>query len=171
MPWLSAGVAPFMPATAESTRDVATVERLIAAPAEKIFDLLADPARHAEIDGSGTVRDVVKADAAQHRLALGDKFGMSMHAGIGYTMINEVVEFDENRLIAWQPRPTAGFLRPFVGGRIWRYELVPQDGGTLVRESWDIRQEKVPLMVRPLRSRTIDAMTKTLERLAAVVEA
>ena len=169
MPPPPAGVEPFMPATAESTRDVATVERLIAAPAEKIFDLLADPTRHAEIDGSGTVRGVSEGET--HRLALGDKFGMSMHAGIGYTMANEVVEFEENRLIAWQPRPTASIIRPFVGGRIWRYELVPQDGGTLVRESWDIRQEKVPLMVRPMRSRTIDAMTKTLERLAAVVEA
>ncbi len=168
MPSPPAGVAPFMPENVESVRDVATVERLIAAPAETIFDLLADPARHAEIDGSGTVRGV--SDGEGQRLALGDKFGMSMHAGIGYTMVNEVVEFEENQLIAWQPRPTVGLLRPFVGGRIWRYELVPQDGGTLVRESWDIRQERVPLMVRPLRSRTVDAMTKTLERLAAVVE-
>ena len=27
------------------------------------------------------------------------------------------------------------------GGRIWRYELEPVDGGTLVRETWDISQE------------------------------
>ena len=170
MPWLCAGVEHFMPVTAESTRDVATVERLIAAPAATIFDLLADPARHTEIDGSGTVRDVVKADAAQHRLALGDKFGMSMHMGIGYKMVNEVVEFEENRQIAWQPRPTIGLLRPLIGGRIWRYELTSQEGGTLVRESWDIRQEKVPFLVRPMRSATVDSMTKTLERLASVVE-
>ena len=39
-----------------------------------------------------------------------------------------------------------------------------------MRESWDIRQEKMPFMVRPMRSRTVDAMTKTLERLAAVTE-
>ena len=151
----------------EPTRDVATVERLIHAPAEKIFDLLADPARHAEIDGSGTVRGSVDES---RRLKKGDKFGMSMHMGVGYKMINEVVEFEENRRIAWQPRPTIGLLRVMIGGRIWRYELIPQDGGTLVRESWDIRQEKVPLMVRPMRSATVDAMTKTLERLAAVVE-
>ncbi len=158
-----------MPTTPESTRDVATVERVIAARADKIFDLLADPARHAEIDGSGTVR--APSEGAGHRLALGEVFGMSMHAGIGYTMANEVVEFEENRLIAWQPRPTASIMRPFVGGRIWRYELAPKDGGTLVRESWDIRHEKLTFLVRPLRSRTVDAMTKTLERLAAVVEA
>ena len=35
--------------------DVESVERVIAAPPEKIFDLLADPARHHDIDGSGSV--------------------------------------------------------------------------------------------------------------------
>ena len=59
----------------------------------------------------------------------------------------------------------------FIGGRIWRYQLVPQDGGTLVRESWDISQEKQPWSVRSLRSKTVDSMTKTLERIAQVVEA
>ncbi|MBI4883576.1 MAG: SRPBCC family protein [Actinobacteria bacterium] len=147
--------------------DVATVERQIAAPPERIFDLLADPTRHQEIDGSGTVRG--SADGSQ-RLALGSKFGMSMHAGFGYSMANTVVEFEENRRIAWQTRPTMALVGLLVGGRIWRYELVPQDGGTLVRESWDIRQEKVPLSVRPLRGRTIQSMTKTLERIASRVE-
>ena len=156
-----------MTETASSSRDVATVERLIAAPAEKIFDLIVDPSRHRDFDGSGTVRE---ATEGAHRLALGDTFGMSMKMGIGYQMVSEVVEFEENRRLAWQTRPTVSLMRPLVGGRIWRYELIPQDGGTLVRESWDIRQEKMPFMVRPMRSRTVDAMTKTLERLAAVTE-
>jgi len=157
-----------MTEAAGSTHDVATVERVIAAPAATIFALLADPTRHHEIDGSGTV---VAAEEASQTLALGAKFGMSMKMGIGYSMENTVVEFEQDRLIAWQPRPSNPVMRCFVGGRIWRYELVPQEGGTLVRESWDISQEKVSLMVRPMRSRTVDAMTKTLERLAAVVEA
>ena len=148
------------------TADTATVERLIAAPPEKIFDLLADPARHQEIDGSGTVRGTPQGS---QRLTLGSKFGMSMKAGIGYSMENTVVEFDENRLIAWQPRPAKSYLRWMFGGRIWRYELVPQDGGTLVRETWDIHKEVHPWAIRPMRGRTIDSMTKTLERLEQVV--
>ena len=53
-----------------------------------------------------------------------------------------------------------------IGGRIWRYELIPQDGGTLVRESWDISQEKVPsVMLKPMRKSTREAMAETLERL------
>ncbi|MDO8363726.1 MAG: SRPBCC family protein [Actinomycetota bacterium] len=155
-----------MPETPDSTRDVATVERFIAAPAKAIFDLLADPSRHQEIDGSGTVKGTPEGS---QRLALGTKFGMSMKMGLSYSMVNTVVEFEENAQIAWQPRPSFAPMRLLVGGRIWRYELVPQKGGTLVRESWDIRKEAMPFMVRPMRSKTIDAMTKTLERLEQVV--
>lgn len=157
-----------MPETPDSTRNVATVERLIHAPAAAIFDLLADPARHQEIDGSGTVKG---SPEGSQRLEKGSKFGMSMKMGIGYTMENTVIEFEENRRIAWQPRPTQTVMSWFVGGRIWRYELVPQGDDTLVRESWDISQERQPFMVRPMRSKTVDSMTKTLERIAEVVEA
>lgn len=160
-----------MPETSDSSRNVATVERFIDAPANAIFDLLAHPVRHQEIDGSGTVKGVTAgAAAAAQRLALGSKFGMSMKMGIGYTMENTVVEFEENVRIAWQPRPTQTVMSWFVGGRIWRYQLIAQDGGTLVRESWDISQEKQPWAVRSLRSKTVDSMTKTLERIAQVVE-
>jgi len=153
--------------TNESSRDVASVERLIAAPAEAIFALLADPSRHCDFDGSGTVR---AADESR-QLALGDVFGMSMKMGVGYRMVNTVVEFEENRRIAWQPQPDVKFMRALAGGRIWRYELEPRDGGTLVRESWDIHQERFPFMVRPMKSKTVAAMTATLERLAKLVEA
>jgi uncharacterized protein YndB with AHSA1/START domain len=146
--------------------NVATVERFIPAPADAIFELLANPARHRDIDGSGTVRD---ADATSTRLSLGDTFGMSMKAGLGYRMENEVVEFEEGRRIAWQPRPAIRFMRRFAGGRIWRYELTPADGGTTVRESWDISQEVHARMVRPLRAATVKSMAATLERIEQVV--
>ena len=37
--------------------DVESVERVIAAPPETIFAIIADPKRHHEFDGSGTVRE------------------------------------------------------------------------------------------------------------------
>ena len=52
-------------------RDVISVERVIDAPPEAIFDLLADPKRHREIDGSGTVRD---PRGTVDRLKLGSRF-------------------------------------------------------------------------------------------------
>lgn len=142
--------------------DVETVERVIAAPASAIFDLLADPSRHHDIDGSGTVRE---AKEGSQRLALGSRFGMDMKMGMPYSMVSEVVEFEENRRIAWQSRSPLGFLKPLVGGRIWRYELEPVEGGTLVRESWDIRQEAIKVLVRPMRAKTRTAMAATLERI------
>jgi uncharacterized protein YndB with AHSA1/START domain len=145
--------------------DTASVERLIPAPAEAIFALLADPRRHKDIDGSGTVRNAKKLP---DQLALGSTFGMSMKLGVPYSMTSTVIEFEPNRAIAWQTW-APGIGKKLAGGRIWRYELEPVDGGTLVRETWDISQEKVKAIVRPARTKTIDAMTKTLERIEALV--
>lgn len=147
-----------------------TVQRLIPAPAEAIFDLLADPGRHHEIDGSGTI--VGARSAGERRLALGDSFGMDMDWGVNYATKNVVVEFEENRRIAWQtlaPKPLSSVLT----GRIWRYELEPVDGGTIVRETWDISKEA--FVSRPVVRRMADLtrrnMEKTLERIEEIVTA
>jgi len=124
--------------------DVETVERVIPAPAEKIFALIADPSRHPEIDGSGTVR---KAKDGAQCLTLGSKFGMSMKMGLPYSMIGARLG----------------------GGRIWRYELEPVANGTRVRESWDISEEKVKAIVRPARKKTRKAMEQTLARIEALL--
>jgi len=149
--------------------DQVTVQRLIPAPPEKIFDLLADPARHAEIDGSGTVQGP-RSTRGGRRLGLGDSFGMSMKWGVPYSTKNVVTELEENRRIAWQTHgPTA--LGKYVGGRIWRYELEPTDGGTLVRETWDITQES-PLSILSTRRMAGMAernMEKTLARIEELV--
>jgi uncharacterized protein YndB with AHSA1/START domain len=146
--------------------DVETVERVIPAPADKIFELLADPRRHPEIDGSGTVR---KAKESPERLALGSKFGMSMKLGIPYSMVSEVIEFEDGRRIAWQTRPPSSIGARLGGGRIWRYELEPVADGTRVRESWDISEEKVKAIVRPARKKTRVAMEQTLARIEELV--
>ena len=139
-----------------------SAERVVNAAPEEVFDLLADPRRHREFDGSGTVRDVVDGPA---RLSDGAVFGMGMKAGAPYSMTNTVVEFEEGRRIAWQPRPTNGLARKAIGGRIWRYELEPVPGGTRVRETWDITQERVPPLVIGLRWLTKISMERTLTRL------
>ena len=141
-----------------------TVERVVAAPPATVFDLLADPSRHREIDGSGTVRT-----APASRLSLGARFTTDMKAGISYQMVNTVVEFEQDRRIAWQPRPSVSALTRLIGGRIWRYELEPAPGGTRVRETWDISQEAVPALIAPLRALTRRNMTRTLDRLAETV--
>jgi uncharacterized protein YndB with AHSA1/START domain len=146
--------------------DVETVERVIPAPPDQIFELLADPRRHPDIDGSGTVR---KSKDAPERLSLGSRFGMSMKLGVPYSMVSEVIEFEDGRRIAWQTRPPSPLGARLAGGRIWRYELEPVADGTRVRESWDISQEKVKAVVRPARKKTREAMEQTLARIEALV--
>jgi uncharacterized protein YndB with AHSA1/START domain len=146
--------------------DVVTVERVIAAPPEKIFELLADARRHREIDGSGTV---VAAKGDPEPLQLGSRFGMSMKMGLPYSMVSTVVEFEPNRRIAWQTHgPTP--IGKYVAGRIWRYEIEPVEGGSLVRESWDISTESA--VTRPLVRRGADHtrrnMEATLERIEEI---
>jgi uncharacterized protein YndB with AHSA1/START domain len=152
-------------------RDIITVERVIDAPPEKIFDLLADPRRHQEIDGSGTLRDV-EVDAPP-RLSMGATFSMKMHLAVNYTMVNTVVEFDENKRIAWIPKPTNGRGAKWVN-RLWRYELEPVDDGTKtrVRETRDISEEGIRFVLRWVDSgKTRKNMERTLEQLDKVMTA
>ncbi|ADG97205.1 Polyketide cyclase/dehydrase [Segniliparus rotundus DSM 44985] len=148
--------------------DVVSVERVIDAEASDVFDLLADANRHKDFDGSGTV---VGAKGASQRLFLGAKFGMSMRMGFSYSMVNTVVAFEPNREIAWQPR-ASGPLGLLVGGRIWRYEILPADNGVLVRETWDITHESVltKRKVRQMARATERNMRQTLDRIADLLE-
>jgi uncharacterized protein YndB with AHSA1/START domain len=151
--------------------NVFTVERLISASPESIFDVLADPAKHALIDGSGMLQGA--NDAASTPLALGVTFGMGMKMGVRYSTVNTVVEFEENRRIAWQTGPK-GKLEPFVAGRIWRYELVSQGERTLVKESWDITSDHQRVLLRLgdiYSKKTRRDMELTLARLDALVTA
>jgi uncharacterized protein YndB with AHSA1/START domain len=148
--------------------DVVSVERVIPAPADKIFELIADPTMHPQIDGSGTVKQA--KNGGGQPLALGSSFGMSMKLGIGYSMVNTVVEFEQGRRIAWQARPP-GVMGKFTAGRIWRYELEPVEGGTRVVESWDVSQDhqRRLLKVGPVPEKTRTNMEKTLERIEQLV--
>jgi uncharacterized protein YndB with AHSA1/START domain len=150
---------------------VLTLERLIRASPEAIFDVLADPAKHALIDGSGMVQGT--SGAPSTRLALGTTFGMSMKLGMRYSTASTVVEFEENRRIAWQTGPK-GRLGAYVAGRIWRYELESVEGGTLVHETWDITpdHQRVLLKLGDIWSGKVRRdMELTLARLDALVTA
>lgn len=102
-----------------------TGSTVVAAPPAEVFALIANPHRHHEFDGSGTVRG---ATSGPERLALGDRFGMDMKIRLPYRITNRVVEFEPDRLIGWCHPAKA----------IWRYELEPVDGGgTRVTETFD----------------------------------
>jgi uncharacterized protein YndB with AHSA1/START domain len=148
-----------------------SVERVINASAGDIFAMIADAGRHSSFDGSGTVDH--STDKSQP-LALGAKFGMSMRGRpeslfLPYRTTNTVIEFEPDRRIAWQTR-----MGPLgvIGGRIWRYELSPVENGTLVRETWDVSQDRQRPMLKmgAMPKQTEDGMRATLERIAALLE-
>jgi uncharacterized protein YndB with AHSA1/START domain len=148
-----------------------SVERIINAPAAEIFALIADAGKHSSFDGSGTVDH--SAQQSQP-LSLGSKFGMSMRGRpeslfLPYRTANTVIEFEPDRRIAWKTTIGPGGL---IGGRIWRYELEPREGGTLVRETWDISKDRQRPMLKmgSMPKQAEDGMRATLERIAARLE-
>lgn len=79
--------------------------RTIDAPADEVFNVLSNPERHAEIDGSGLVQSDHKTDRIT---AVGQTFMMNMEwdkMGGAYKTENHVVGFDENKLLAWTTAP------------------------------------------------------------------
>ncbi|TDD04869.1 polyketide cyclase [Saccharopolyspora terrae] len=101
--------------------------RTIAAPAEGVFAVLADPTTHPTIDGTGWVQEPV--DRA--RLAeVGQIFRMDMYhpdAQNGdYQVANEIHVIDPPRTIGWRTGyDPKGDGRLEFGGWSWRYDLVP----------------------------------------------
>lgn len=133
---------------------------VINAPAKVIFDMLADPRRHPDFDGSGTVRGSVSGPA---RLSLGARFGMGMNIKVNYRVVNTVHEFVENELIAWS----------HFSGHRWRYELQPLgDGRTQVTETFDGTFARLPIVLRLMNvlEGNAKAMAKTLVRLKELAE-
>jgi len=136
-----------------------SVSRVIDAPAQKIFDVLADPSMHPVIDGSGSVQG--SRGGNPERLSEGAKFGMDMKIGLPYRIRNTVVEFEDGKRIAWR----------HFGRHIWRYELEPAEGGTKVTETFDWSKSLAPWYIERAGypKKHPKGMAATLERLAAQV--
>jgi hypothetical protein len=109
------------------SRYLVSESRTIAADPQVLFDVVADPALHPVIDGSGSVQAARPGNPG--RLSMGAQFSMDMKIGASYKILNTVVEFEEGRRIAWR----------HFNGHIWRYLFEPVDGGTKVTEQWDAR--------------------------------
>lgn len=144
-----------------SSRYLVSVTKLIPTDRQWLFDLVADPAQHPLIDGSGSVKAV--RPGGPRRLSLGAAFSMDMHLAADYRIRNTVVEFDEPSLIGWR----------HFNGHIWRYRFTEVPGGTEVTEEWDARGARNRLVLVLLRfpQRNRAGMTATLDRLAELAVA
>jgi len=138
-----------------------TASTTIAAPPSVVFAILTDPRQHPRIDGSGTVRESL---SGHERLELDSEFGIQMKQGAGYKIKNRVVEFEQDKLIAWR----------HMGVHRWRYELTPTaDGGTAVTETWDLTHYN-PVMRAGLMAmfgkKTQKSLEQTMVKLKAAAE-
>ncbi|HEX7322646.1 MAG TPA: SRPBCC family protein [Mycobacterium sp.] len=98
----------------------------VAAPAAELFAMAADPRRHHELDGSGTVRDNVKAPA---EIAVGSKFATNMKMyGVPYRITSRVTAFKPNQVVEWR----------HPEGHRWRWEFEAlSPTSTRVTETFD----------------------------------
>jgi uncharacterized protein YndB with AHSA1/START domain len=104
---------------------------IIDAPAEAVFAVLADPAKHASIDGTGWVCESLDS---QPLTAAGQVFRMGMyhpgHPDGNYQMANRVEVFDPPHAISWKPGYDTGDGSLGFGGWFWRYDLAPAGPST-----------------------------------------
>ena len=100
------------------------------APAEVVFDVLADPSTHQAIDGTGWVRQSLDG---KRLTETGQVFRMAMyhdnHPDKDYEMANRVEVLDPPNAIAWQPGQGPDDANLEFGGWIWRYDLKPAGPG------------------------------------------
>jgi uncharacterized protein YndB with AHSA1/START domain len=131
------------------SEDKLSVSTTVDAPAETVFDVLADPATHEAIDGTGWVQ---KSLDGQPLTGVGQLFRMAMYFGGhpdrpgDYETVNRVEVFDPPQAIAWKTGhvpgqvTTAGASEAEIeyGGWFWRYDLHPVgDAQTDVRLTYD----------------------------------
>lgn len=148
---------------ADDTKRLVSVSRIIDAPAERIFELIADPAEQPRWDGND---NLAHADSGQRVHHVGDVFRMVL-TGNGVVRENHVVEFEEGRRIAWMPAEPGG---PPIG-HVWRWELVP-DGTdrTVVTHTYDWTKLSDEKRLKRARATTEDKLLASVDRLAATAQ-
>jgi uncharacterized protein YndB with AHSA1/START domain len=141
---------------------VVSASRRIAAPAQRIFELIADPSRQPEWDGNDNLGH---APTGQRVRAVGDVFTMVLKKGA--VRENHVVEFEEGARIAWRPAP-AGERPP---GHLWRWTLEPVDEtNTVVTHTYDWTELTDETRLPRARATTEVNLCASLDRLALAVE-
>lgn len=146
----------------EEAPRVVFASREIAASAEHIFELIADPAQQPRWDGND---NLASAPVGQRVRSLGAVFTMTTTKG--NVRENHVVEFVEGRLIAWKPAEP-GREPP---GHLWRWQLEPVDSSrTLVTHTYDWTELTDKTRLPRARATTADRLQASLDRLGALAE-
>lgn len=141
---------------------VVSASREIAAAAETVFELIADPSAQPGWDGNDNLSE---APAGQRVRGVGDVFVMTTTQG--NVRENHVVEFVEGRRIAWRPAEP-GKEPP---GHLWRWEVEPTASTTSrVTHTYDWTDLTDESRLPRARATTAEKLRSSLDRLAAEAE-
>src|SRR3954451_18864475 len=141
---------------------VVSASREVAASADVIFELIADPSQQPRWDGND---NLAESAPGQRIRTAGDVFTMTTTKG--QVRENHVVVFDEGRRIAWRPAEP-GRQPP---GHVWRWDLDPIDSSrTRVTHTYDWTDLTDGKRLPRARATTADKLEASLERLAALAE-
>jgi hypothetical protein len=149
--------------------------KVINAPAEDIFALLADPNRHTELDGADMLRGPEGETGPIG--GIGQTFTMNMHhPDLGdYRMINTVMAFLPGARIGWGPRvdPTCSLTERLgdmdAGGHTYTYDLKAVEGGTEVTQTYEWMSVKDPDFEAFFPRVSQEQLAATLDNLDAAV--
>ena len=134
----------------------------VAAPASRVFDLIADPAWQPAWDGNDNLTEA--ADGQRIR-GVGDVFTMTLTKGS--IRENHVVEFAEGRRVAWCPAEP-GQEPP---GHLWRWEVEAVDAThARVTHTYDWTRLTDPNRLERARATTTDALLASLDALRRLAE-
>jgi hypothetical protein len=153
----------------------AAVERTIEAPADDLYRLITDVTAAGERSDECTRAEWL--DDAPREAVVGARFrGHNRSRLARWSRVCEVIEADPGRAFAFRTVPER-FDPSRRDSTIWRYELVPDGGRTVVRHSYQITRPPLrPFkafygVVLPHHRDMRPAMQHTLEVLARQAEA
>ncbi|OBG34225.1 SRPBCC family protein [Mycobacterium sp. E3198] len=142
---------------------IVSATRVISASAERIFELIADPAQQPSWDGNN---NLASSAPGQRVRQVGDVFKTTLTNGA--VRENHVVEFIEGSTIAWRPAEP----KKLPPGHLWRWELHPINATlTSVTHTYDWTALTDSTRFERAGSTTPEMLRESIDRLATLAQA
>lgn len=139
-----------------------TVEREMAAPAERVWALVSDVTRMGEWSPEATGAEWLGEASGP---AVGARFkGRNQRGRRRWSTVAEVVECDPGAAFAFDVR-----LGPLRVAR-WGYRIEPTDGGCRVEERWEDQRGVIVKIAGPLGTGVVDRATHNRETMTATLD-
>lgn len=142
---------------------IVSASRLVQARPETIFELIADPTRHPDWDGND---NLARAKTQDRITGVGQVFAIVITVD-DLIRENYVVEFEEGRLIAWNPASEG----KAPSGHLWRWEVEPVGDGARITHTYDWTKLQDEKRLPRARNTKESNLRASIDRLAEIAEA